>query len=145
MSSQIHRRRAGIGRRLKNEMNVVPYIDVMLVLLVIFMVTAPLLAVGNIDLPSAGGIGQIPQDPIEIQVQVDGQISLRLRQSGKDFHAVERDQLIKAIRELSNTSVQTPIVISADGHLAYQEVIELMDFIRQAGFQKIGLLLNEKR
>ena len=78
------------GRRLKNEINVVPYIDVMLVLLVIFMVTAPLITPGVIELPSVGQAANVPMTPIEIQITEDSKVSWRKRESGQSFKPVER-------------------------------------------------------
>ena len=73
------------GRRLKNEINVVPYIDVMLVLLVIFMVTAPLITPGVIELPSVGQASNVPAKPLEVQIEEDSKVSWRLRDGGATF------------------------------------------------------------
>src|SRR5690554_7894766 len=77
-------------RRLTNEINVVPYIDVMLVLLVIFMVTAPMITPGLIELPTVGQASEIPAKPVEVQIDKDGDISLRLRDNGTEFRSEER-------------------------------------------------------
>ena len=74
------RSRSRGDRRLKNEINVVPYIDVMLVLLVIFMVTAPLITPGVIELPSVGQAANVPATPIEVQITEDGKVSWRKRE-----------------------------------------------------------------
>ncbi|AIL32882.1 ExbD/TolR family protein [Basilea psittacipulmonis] len=128
--------------RLKSEMNVVPYIDVMLVLLVIFMVTAPLLVAGNIKLPSMGQAGTIPSQPIEIQVAQNGSLSIRLREAGQDFIRTNKEDLLAQVRELHQHN--NPIVISGDGRVAYEEVIALMDMLRKAGYTNLGLLVNQK-
>ncbi|MEI6117471.1 MAG: biopolymer transporter ExbD, partial [Burkholderiales bacterium] len=78
------------GRRLKNEINVVPYIDVMLVLLVIFMVTAPLITPGVIELPTVGQAASVPATPIEVQITEDGKLSWRQRDANGKFQPVER-------------------------------------------------------
>ena len=76
------RSRSRGDRRLKNEINVVPYIDVMLVLLVILMVTAPLITPGVVELPSVGQASNVPATPIEVQITEDGKISWRKREAG---------------------------------------------------------------
>ena len=77
------------GRRMKNEINVVPYIDVMLVLLVIFMVTAPMITPGLVELPSVGQASEVPAKPVEIQVDKDGKLAIRLRDAGSEFMNIE--------------------------------------------------------
>ena len=106
------------GRRLKNEINVVPYIDVMLVLLVIFMVTAPLITPGVIELPTVGQAASVPATPIEVQITEDGKLSWRQRDANGKFQPVERSSLAQTI--LSVRTAGQPVVISADGKVAYK-------------------------
>lgn len=139
MSSLRSNRRG--ARRLKNEINVVPYIDVMLVLLVIFMVTAPMITPGVIDLPSVGRAASVPAVPIEVQIGQDGQISWRTREPGQEFQPVSRDSLAQTI--LSARSVDQPVVIAAHGKVPYESVVGLMDSLRANGVDRLGLLVEQ--
>ena len=130
------------GRRLKNEINVVPYIDVMLVLLVIFMVTAPLITPGVIELPSVGQAANIAATPIEIQIAEDGSISWRKREAGSTNKPVERNALAQTI--LSQMTPDQPVVIAADGKVPYESVMKVMDDLRSNGITKLGLLVDQK-
>src|SRR5690606_12424389 len=109
------RNSGGRTRRLKNEINVVPYIDVMLVLLVIFMVTAPMITPGIIELPSVGRASDVPLKPVEVQIDESGAISMRLRDSGNEFESVTEENLVSQVRSL--ITPDTPVVISADGRV----------------------------
>ncbi len=128
-------------RRLTNEINVVPYIDVMLVLLVIFMVTAPMITPGLIELPSVGKASEISAKPLEVQVDEDGTISMRLRESGAEFEPVDSDRLIDEVR--SRSEEDSPVVIAADGRVPYETVVKIMDELRSNGISRLGLLVNE--
>ncbi|MAK54785.1 MAG: protein TolR, partial [Pusillimonas sp.] len=86
------------SRRLKNEINVVPYIDVMLVLLVIFMVTAPMITPGLIELPTVGRASDVPVEPVEVQIQEDGSWAIRSRSAGSEFEDIPKDGLVDAVR-----------------------------------------------
>ena len=130
------------GRKLKNEINVVPYIDVMLVLLVIFMVTAPLITPGVIELPSVGQAANVPATPIEIQITEDGKVSWRKRDPGATYLPVERSALVQTI--LSELKPDQPVVIAADGKVAYETVMKVMDDLRNGGVTKLGLLVDQK-
>ena len=101
------------GRRIKADINVVPYIDVMLVLLVIFMVTAPLITPGLINLPSVGQASDVPATPLEVQISEDGQLALRMREAGATLQDIPREQLIDQVRQ--RITAETPVVIAADG------------------------------
>ncbi|MDP4909738.1 MAG: ExbD/TolR family protein [Burkholderiaceae bacterium] len=130
------------GRRLKNEINVVPYIDVMLVLLVIFMVTAPLITPGVIELPSVGQASNVPAKPLEVQIEEDSKVSWRLRDGGATFIPVERSALAQTI--LSELKPDQPVVIAADGKVPYEVVMKVMDDLRKNGVTKLGLLVDQK-
>ncbi len=135
--------RRGAGRRLKNEINVVPYIDVMLVLLVIFMVTAPLITPGIIDLPSVGRAASVPSTPIEVQIGQNGELSWRQRQPGANFQPVERNSIAQTI--LSARQDGQAVVIAAHGKVPYETVVELMDSLRSNGVDRLGLLVEQRQ
>ncbi|PHY05030.1 MAG: protein TolR [Alcaligenaceae bacterium] len=130
------------GRRLKNEINVVPYIDVMLVLLVIFMVTAPLITPGVIELPSVGQAANVPLTPLEIQINEAGQVEWRKREPGQTYKPVERNALAQTI--LSELKPDQPVVIGADGKVPYDVVMKVMEDLRKNGVTKLGLLVDQK-
>jgi len=129
------------ARRLKNDINVVPYIDVMLVLLVIFMVTAPMITPGLINLPSVGQADHVPVRPVEIQIAEGGDLSLRVRDAASVFQPVEANQLIAQVRALA--TADTPVVIAADGKVPYETVMKIMDQLRASGIQRLGLLVDQ--
>ena len=131
------------SRRLKNEINVVPYIDVMLVLLVIFMVTAPMITPGVIDLPSVGRAATVPSAPIEVQIGQDGQVAWRVRTPGQQFQPVARNSLAQTI--LSNREPNQAVVIAAHGKVPYESVVELMDSLRANGVDRLGLLVEQRQ
>jgi len=131
----------GRSRRLKNEINVVPYIDVMLVLLVIFMVTAPMITPGVIELPSVGRASDVPVKPVEVQVDEKGAVSLRLRDSGQELEPVSEDNLVNRVQSM--ITPETPVVISADGRVPYETVMKIMDQLRSNGVTRLGLLVDQ--
>ena len=127
-------------RRLKNEINVVPYIDVMLVLLVIFMVTAPMIQQGTINVPSAGAGTPPPQaEAIFIEVKADGAYALRASNSGTP-RPVRRDQLSTALKDALAKNPEQPFLVAADSKLDYQKVIDVLETARDAGVRKISLV-----
>ena len=130
------------GRRLMNQINVVPYIDVMLVLLVIFMVTAPLINPGQVELPSVGKASNPPVAPLEVSVDKNGTLSLRDRDRGSAERKVTRDELLAAIREKQKANAEQPVVIAADKDVRYESVIEVMDMLQRNQVQKVGLLVR---
>jgi biopolymer transport protein TolR len=130
------------GRRLKNEINVVPYIDVMLVLLVIFMVTAPMITPGLINLPSVGQAAEVPAAPIEVQISEDGSIALRRREAGAQFEKIDSQNLVSEVQ--SRLTADTPVVIAADGKVPYESVMKVMDQLRSNGVTRLGLLVDQK-
>lgn len=131
------------SRRMKNEMNVVPYIDVMLVLLVIFMVTAPMITPGLINLPSVGQAAEVPSTPVEVQIEENGDVSVRLRKPGENFELIAREEVLPRIQGMAQTD--TPIVISADGKVPYEEVMKIMDTLRSNGMTRLGLMVNQTK
>lgn len=128
-------------RRMKNEINVVPYIDVMLVLLVIFMVTAPMITPGLIELPTVGQASEIQVEPVEVQLDQNGDISLRVRDAGAQFEPVSPERLVIEVQ--SRITADTPVVIAADGRVPYETVMKVMDQLRSSGISRLGLLVDQ--
>jgi biopolymer transport protein TolR len=133
----VSQRGGGARRRTINEINMVPFIDVMLVLLIIFMVTAPLITTGLIDLPSVGKSRQRPEHVIELVVGTDER--LRLRIDGKDGPAVALREVAARVLEAQGGNATTPVVISADRNVKYEAVVKVMDGLQRAGVQRVGL------
>src|SRR5690606_32609783 len=117
-----------------------PYIDVMLVLLVIFMVTAPMITPGLIELPSVGRASDVPVKPVEVQIEENGAMSMRLRDSGEELQAVDEANLVARVQAL--ITPETPVVISADGRVPYETVMKIMDQLRSNGVTRLGLLVD---
>ena len=131
----------GSRRRSMNEINMVPFIDVMLVLLIIFMVTAPLITTGVVDLPSVGKSAQRPASVIEVIVGTDEKLRLRVDQ--KDPVGVALPQLSARVRELQKGNADTPVVISADKSVRYESVVRVMDTLQRAGVRRVGLSVKQ--
>ena len=123
-----------------NEINVVPYIDVMLVLLVIFMVTAPLMNPGQIDLPQIGKSLAPPVAPLEVIIKKDATLALRDRSKSDREQRVSREELVVLIKQKQAQNAEQPVVISADKNVRYEEVINVMDVLQQQQVRKVGLL-----
>ena len=133
-----------VGRRLMNQINVVPYIDVMLVLLVIFMITAPLINPGQIELPQVGKTSDPPVQPMEVSVRTDGTLWLRDRARTAEEAKVSRTQLIAAIRQKQKQNPEQAVVIAADKDVRYEAVLEVMDMLQQNQVRKVGLLAKPR-
>ena len=129
-------------RRLKNEINVVPYIDVMLVLLVIFMVTSPMVPPASINLPSVGKASQPPVAPLEIIIKADEGLMMRDRALGGAEVSVGRKELAAMLRELQKKNPEQSVVIAGDKSVKYEIVLGVMDELQRAQVQKIGLLVQ---
>ena len=127
----------GSRRRTMSEINMVPFIDVMLVLLIIFMVSAPLITTGVVDLPSVGASKQRPEKVVEIVVGSDE--AVRMRIDGKDSQSVPLRGLAAKVRDAQAGSANTPVVISADKSVKYETVVKVMDTLQRAGVQRVGL------
>ena len=130
-------------RRPVSEINVVPYIDVMLVLLIIFMVTAPLISQGvKVDLPkaSANPIEQEDNPPIIASVDVKGRYYLNV---GDDQETpIDKDELAAIVQAQLQKDENTPVVVKGDGQVAYNEVIQLMVLLKSAGVPSVGLMTD---
>jgi biopolymer transport protein TolR len=122
-------------RRLMNQINVVPYIDVMLVLLVIFMVTAPMTNPGVVELPQVGQALKQAAAPLVITVKNDKSTEI-------DGKAMQRDELLAVVRDSLSKHPGQAVVIAADKKARYEDVIGIMDLLKQNRVDKVGLLLN---
>jgi len=127
-------------RRLKNEINVVPYIDVMLVLLVIFMVTAPMMTTASIDVPSVGKAAQPPVEALQVIVRADR--TLALLAPGKAERPLIRSELSEEIVAAQRKNPEQAVVIAGDKNVKYQAVLEVMDDLQQKQVKRIGLLVQ---
>ena len=131
-------------RRSMNEINMVPFIDVMLVLLIIFMVTAPLISPSVIDVPSVGKAATVPERVITIEITKDSKITVISRSTGKGPGIdSRRDATLENVAQQTLPMVGDdrgiPVVISADRTIAYETVVKVMDSLQRAGVQRVGL------
>jgi biopolymer transport protein TolR len=126
----------GRGRRTINEINMVPFIDVMLVLLIIFMVTAPLITPSVIDLPNVGKAAKQPDQVVDIVIGKDEALELKLKD---DSRPVSLPELAKAVRQAQAGQTNSAVVISADRNVKYEVVVKVMDTLQRAGVQRVGL------
>jgi biopolymer transport protein TolR len=135
MPSVAHR---GRGRRTMNEINMVPFIDVMLVLLIIFMVTAPLIAPSVIDLPSVGKASKQPDKVVQVLVGKDEKLEVK---NGDKAVAMALAQIAPAVlqAQAGQPAGSVAVVISADRNVKYETVVKVMDTLQRAGVQRVGL------
>jgi biopolymer transport protein TolR len=127
-------------RKSINQINVVPYIDVMLVLLVIFMVTAPLIPPGEIELPSVGNKLAVPTQPLRVTLRTDGSLWLQDQQQGGTEARLSRDELVERIRSKQASLPEQPVVIAADRAARYEDVLGVLDLLQRNNVKKVGLL-----
>ncbi len=125
-------------RKAINQINVVPYIDVMLVLLVIFMVTAPLVSPGEIELPSVGSKLTVPVQPLEVTLRNDA-LYLRDQAVNGPSIKVTRDDLLARVKA-KQAEQEQPVVIAADKNARYEDVLSILDLLQRNGVKKVGLL-----
>ncbi len=128
------------ARKQVAHINVVPMIDVMLVLLVIFMVTAPFINPAQVELPSVGKSSQTPAQPLEIIIRKSGEYVLKNRASGGVEREVSRRELAAEIAALHRDRPEQPVVIAADKDVRYEEVMQTMTLLQKAQITRIGLL-----
>jgi biopolymer transport protein TolR len=128
------------SRRAMAEINVVPYIDVMLVLLIIFMVAAPLINPGQIDLPQAAQKLDPAVAPLEVRVRADGDIAVVDRNRSPDELRVTRDQLVEFVRGAQRAHPDQAVVIAGDRSVRYEEVLRVLDLLQQSQVKRVGLL-----
>ncbi|MDE2617806.1 MAG: biopolymer transporter ExbD [Burkholderiales bacterium] len=129
----------GRGRRTINEINMVPFIDVMLVLLIIFMVTAPLITPSVVDLPSVGKAARKPDQVIEIIVGKDEALTMRAQDSSTRIRLGDLAANVKRAESLAGKDASVAVVISADKSVKYETVVRVMDTLQRAGVQRVGL------
>lgn len=131
------------GRRTINEINMVPFIDVMLVLLIIFMVTAPLIQPSQIDLPTIGKANQQADRVIQVLVKGDGMLSVSTTAGSPTSSGGSRPthlaQLTSVIATLQTGNTKAPVVISADKSVRYEQVVKVMDTLQKSGVERVGL------
>src|SRR5258706_10087044 len=133
----LHRKRGPI-----HEINVVPYVDVMLVLLVIFMVTAPLITPGVIDLPSVGKAGAPKVTPLEIIVRDDQRLIVRERDAAGGLvseQPVSRAALAQIIKQRKAKNPELAVLIAGDKNVRYEAVLQVMDELRSQSVARFGL------
>ncbi|MBA4341842.1 MAG: protein TolR [Methylibium sp.] len=133
--------RGGSRRRTINEINMVPFIDVMLVLLIIFMVSAPLITTGVVDLPSVGKSRQQPDQVIHVIVAADE--TLKLKVDKGEAEAVQLRLLAERVKQAQGGKDNSPVVISADKSVKYEAVVKVMDVLQTAGIQRVGLAVRQ--
>ncbi|NMM08455.1 biopolymer transporter ExbD [Polaromonas sp.] len=131
----------GRGRRTISEINMVPFIDVMLVLLIIFMVTAPLITPSMIALPKVGKAPTQPQNPVQILISKDETVQIKIKTNSvaSNVRNVAADivKMEPAVKAASAEAV--PVVISADKSIKYETVVKVMDTLQKAGVSRVGL------
>ena len=126
-------------RRMMNQINVVPYIDVTLVLLVIFMVTAPMTNPGLVELPKVGQAMKQVGVPIVVTIHKDGKAEIEGKELSRDKLLFEiKNQLKKS----QSNKTERSVVVAADEKTQYGKVIEVMDLLKQAKVDKVGLLFK---
>ena len=128
-------------RRAMSEINMVPFIDVMLVLLIIFMVSAPLITTGLVELPSVGKAAQRPERVVEVVIGADGQ--LRIRLDGGAPQPLSFGQLSAKVKAAQGGDAKMPVVISADKAVKYEQVVKAMDILQRAGILRVGLAVRQ--
>ena len=145
MAGVMHRS-GGMGggrrRRSMNEINMVPFIDVMLVLLIIFMVTAPLITTGVVDLPSVGSSKAKPQSVIELVVGLDERGKIKVDGQAEP-QPVTLAQIAMRVKQAQKGVAETPVVISAERNVKYDAVVKVMDTLQKAGVQRVGLSVKQ--
>jgi biopolymer transport protein TolR len=136
------------GRRTISDINMVPFIDVMLVLLIIFMVTAPLLSPSVIDVPSVGKASSAPDQVIT--VEIDKQLHITVKSKSANASAgqparqeTNMDNVAKVVLQLQAGKAATPVIINADKGIIYDNVVKLMDRLQRAGVQRVGLAVRQ--
>jgi biopolymer transport protein TolR len=127
-------------RRAMAEINVVPYIDVMLVLLIIFMVAAPLINPGQIDLPQVAQKLDPAVAPMEVRVRANGELAVVDRSRSPDELLVRPNQLVQVIKQAQQANPGQAVVIAGDRSARYEEILKVMDVLQQNQVKRVGLL-----
>jgi biopolymer transport protein TolR len=139
-----HVAQRGRGRRTMNEINMVPFIDVMLVLLIIFMVTAPLITPSLIDLPTVGKASRKPDKVVEVLVGKDEALQLK---NGEKTQSMVLQEIAPAVLQAQSgePAGSVAVVISADRNVKYETVVKVMDTLQRSGVQRVGLAVQVSR
>ena len=133
----------GRGRRTINEINMVPFIDVMLVLLIIFMVTAPMLTPGLIDVPSVGKGKNMPKVVAQVIVNKDGTLQFKTPEATRSLNQREIGEAASRWQKAQGADSASAVVISADKGVQYETVVKAMDALQKAGVQRVGLSVKQ--
>lgn len=133
----------GRGRRTMNEINMVPFIDVMLVLLIIFMVTAPMLTPGLVDVPTVGKASKQPVKFASVMIGKDG--SLQIQTSDAPAHSTSEKEAVQAILQWqkAQSDATSAVIIAADKAVMYEAVVKTMSALQKAGIQRVGLSVKQ--
>ncbi len=131
--------RSGRTRKLKFEINVVPYIDVMLVLVVILMVAAPMTNPSVVNLPNAGPSKQAPTDYLELTIKADGTASIGRHSKGKAEKSRSRADLMEQLAHLHEAEPDLPLLIAADKDIKYDDVVQMIAGAKKVGIARVGL------
>jgi len=134
-------RGGGRGRRTINEINMVPFIDVMLVLLIIFMVTAPLITPSMIDLPSVGKAARQPDQIIQVVLGKNDSLEVKIKDQTTALPLKDLAATVKSAQGAKDSAAaaNSAVVISADKNVKYESVVKVMDVLQRAGIQRVGL------
>ncbi len=133
--------RGGGRRRTISEINMVPFIDVMLVLLIIFMVSAPLITTGVVDLPTVGKSSGPKPGPIFVVIRLDGTFRLKL-DNKEEGQPVALNKIAALVQEMQNGKDETPVVISADKNVKYDAVVNVMSKLQMSGIKHVALMVK---
>lgn len=129
-------------RRTIADINVVPYIDVMLVLLVIFMVTAPMVNPGVVNLPTVGGAKVQALPPVFVTIGADEAITIR--KEGEPAQTITKLELGAFARSQAEKSADQPVVLAADKSIKYEVVMDVMSRLKENGVKRVGLAVRSQ-
>ena len=129
-------------RRAMSDINVVPYIDVMLVLLVIFMVTAPMVNPGVVNLPTVGGAKVQSLPPVFLTIDADEKVIVR--KDGEPVQTLDKFELGAFARSQAEKSAEQPVVLAADKSIKYEVVMDVMSKLKENGVKRVGLAVKSQ-
>lgn len=139
--------REGRRRRLRSEINVVPYIDVMLVLLVIFMVCAPIANLGTVDVPTAEKTAAPPDSFIQVSLRPDVSAEIGVHRPDRPDEGFQNvpnhDALMRQMQVLHAEHPDLPVLIAADRNIIYNEVIQVISDAKKMGIRRVGLATQQ--
>ena len=129
-------------RRAMSDINVVPYIDVMLVLLAIFMVTAPMVNPGVVNLPTVGGAKVQSLPPVFLTIDADEKVIVR--KDGEPVQTLDKFELGAFARSQAEKSAEQPVVLAADKSIKYEVVMDVMSKLKENGVKRVGLAVKSQ-